>query len=91
MSWVYWRLGLWDDADRMMERIRSIDPHNVLLFMGTQPGWRTVRGDKVTAIELAEKYLALYPEELGIHVATFHCSTLILAIWKQPISGKKKR
>jgi TolB-like protein len=61
MSWVYSRLGLWDDADRMMERIRSIDPHNIYyLFIAA---WMAdVRGDKVTAIELAEKCLALYPE-----------------------------
>jgi tetratricopeptide (TPR) repeat protein len=50
----------------MMERIRSIDPHNVY-YLGNAAWMAEVRGDKVTAIELTEKYVALYPDEPHSH------------------------
>jgi TolB-like protein/cytochrome c-type biogenesis protein CcmH/NrfG len=59
---LYGRLGRFDDAERMLERIRSIDPQHNAYFWGAS-NLATSRGDLVAALRLLEEANRIDPED----------------------------
>jgi TolB-like protein/cytochrome c-type biogenesis protein CcmH/NrfG len=59
---LYGRLGRFDDLERMLERIRSIDPQSNVYFWGAS-NLASSRGDLVTALGLLEEATKIDPDD----------------------------
>jgi tetratricopeptide (TPR) repeat protein len=62
VGFVYERLGRFDEMERTLDRIRSIDPQNISYFWGSSR-LAISRGDLVTALGLLEEATKIDPDD----------------------------